>query len=275
LTALHKRKYSSAGDTFASVSVTANSGQDGVLPADSSTRTNEQSQSVDELTMPTLINLQESGLRRSARIRELREKEAQQNKNNKAHVRFGENVKKTTLALFTLISFVSLISMPRHQVNPNMTYTEVFMTRLEEINESFDDTLNHFHFLSFHTEINSNETFTFGEAMKQADKLDFVAAMEKEVQDHESREHWVIVKRSSLPTGAKPIKAIWSFKRKRRPDGSLLKHKARLCAHGGMQTWGDNYWETYSPVVNMLSVRLLLCLSKIFNLDPQSQVKTE
>ena len=156
-----------------------------------------------------------------------------------------------------------------------MTYTEVFMTRLEEINESFDDTLNHFHFLSFHTEINSNETFTFGEAMKQADKLDFVAAMEKEVQDHESREHWVIVKRSSPPTGAKPIKAIWSFKCKQRPDGSLLKHKARLCAHGGMQTWGDNYWETYSPVVNMLSVRLLLCLSKIFNLDPQSQVKTE
>jgi hypothetical protein len=39
-----------------------------------------------------------------------------------------------------------------------MTYTEVFMTRLEEINESFDDTLNHFDFLSFYTEINSNET---------------------------------------------------------------------------------------------------------------------
>jgi hypothetical protein len=108
-------------------------------------------------------------------------------------------------------------------------------------------------------------------AMKQADKLDFVTAMEKKVQDHESWEHWVIERRSVLPTGAKPIKAIWSFKCKRRPDGSLLKHKARLkarlCAHGGMQTWGDNYWETYSPVVNMISVRLLLCLSKIFNLD--------
>jgi hypothetical protein len=103
LTALHKRKYSSAGDTFASVSVTANSGQDGVLPADSSTRTNEQSQSVDELTMPTLINLQESGLHRSSCIRKLREKEAQQNKSNEVHVRFGENVKKTTLALFNSI----------------------------------------------------------------------------------------------------------------------------------------------------------------------------
>jgi len=63
---------------------------------------------------------------------------------------------------------------------------------------------------------------------------------------------------------------IWSFKRKRRPDGSLLKHKARLCAHGGMQTWGDNYWETYSPVVNMMSVRLRLLIAKIHKLDSKA-----
>ena len=48
----------------------------------------------------------------------------------------------------------------------------------------------------------------------------------------------------------KPIKAIWSFKRKHRPDGSLLKHKARLNAHGGMQIYGENYWDVYAPVVN-------------------------
>ena len=145
------------------------------------------------------------------------------------------------------------------------------MTPLEETNESFDDTLNQFHFLSFHTEINSNETLTFGEAMKQADMLNFVAGMEKEVQDHESCKHWVVVRCSSLPTGSKPTKAIWSFKCKRRPDSSILKHKARLCANGGMQTWGDNYWETlYSSVINMLSVRLLLCLSKIFHLDSKA-----
>jgi len=30
---------------------------------------------------------------------------------------------------------------------------------------------------------------------------------------------------------------------------------------------GDNYWETYSPVVNMMSVRLLLLIGKIHKLD--------
>ena len=126
------------------------------------------------------------------------------------------------------------------------------------------------HLLSYVTDVSTNEVFTFTQAMKEDDRMDFVSAMEKEIQDHESRGHWTIVTRSSLPQNAKPIKAIWSFKRKRRPDGTLLKHKARLCAHGGMQQWGDNYWETYSPVVNMLSVRLLLSLAKIYNLDSKA-----
>ena len=79
-----------------------------------------------------------------------------------------------------------------------------------------------------------------------------------------------MVLRSTLPAGAKTIRAIWSFKRKRYPDGRLNKHKARLCAHGGMQRWGDNYWETYSPVVNMLSVRLLLAICHIHGLDSKA-----
>ena len=76
--------------------------------------------------------------------------------------------------------------------------------------------------------------------------------------------------RSTIPTGVKTIQAIWSFKRKRYPDGTLNKHKARLCAHGGMQQWGVSYWETYSPVVNMLTVRLLLALCNIHGLHSKS-----
>jgi hypothetical protein len=63
-----------------------------------------------------------------------------------------------------------------------------------------------------------------------------------------------------------PIQAIWSFKGKQRPDGTLVKYTARLCAHGGMQQWGTNYWETYSPVSNMVTVRLILLLAQIYKL---------
>ncbi len=66
---------------------------------------------------------------------------------------------------------------------------------------------------------------------------------------------------------AKLIQAIWSFKRKQLPDGTLVKHKARLCAHGRMHQCGTNYWETYSPVVDMVAVCLILLLARINKLD--------
>jgi histone deacetylase 1/2 len=48
------------------------------------------------------------------------------------------------------------------------------------------------------------------------------------------------------------------------------KHKARLCAHGGQQTWGENYWETYAPVVNWITIRTLLALCQIHGLESRS-----
>jgi hypothetical protein len=66
------------------------------------------------------------------------------------------------------------------------------------------------------------------------------------------------------------IKAIWSFKRKRASDGTVTKHKARLCAHGGMQVEGVHFWDTYSPVVQMITVHLLLVLSLLLNLKSRS-----
>ena len=37
-----------------------------------------------------------------------------------------------------------------------------------------------------------------------------------------------------------------------------------------MQKWGDGYWETYSPVVNMLSVRLIFTITKIHKLESKA-----
>ena len=74
--------------------------------------------------------------------------------------------------------------------------------------------------------------------MQQEDFREFITAMEKKIEVHEMRKHWDLVKRESIPKGMKTILSIWSFKRKRLPDGTLLKHKTRICAHGGQQKWG-------------------------------------
>ena len=37
-----------------------------------------------------------------------------------------------------------------------------------------------------------------------------------------------------------------------------------------MQQWGGSYWEIYSPVVNILTVRLILAIYKIHSLDSKA-----
>ena len=133
----------------------------------------------------------------------------------------------------------------------------------------FDGTIDCFSTLAMSAEA-SNEVYTYKQAMQQEDYRDFVKAMIVEVQDHEKRGHWELMERKDMPPGTKTIMSIWSFKRKRYPNGDLNKHKARLCAHGGMQTWGENYWETYAPVVNWASVRILLAIAKIHEMPSKS-----
>lgn len=107
-------------------------------------------------------------------------------------------------------------------------------------------------------------------SLQQPDRGKFMDAMEKEVDDHVERKHWSMILRSQMPKDMKTILAIWSFKRKRLPDGTITKWKARLCCHGGMQQWGMNYWETYAPVVCWASVRLILNIAMINRLPTRS-----
>ena len=112
----------------------------------------------------------------------------------------------------------------------------------KELNLLFDGTINKVFEFAFAANEQQNETYTFKDAMLQDDSSDFIkASMIKEISDHEDNRHWTMIPRSDMPTSAKTILSIWSFKRKRSPAGELLKHKARLCVHGGMQKWGENY----------------------------------
>jgi hypothetical protein len=102
------------------------------------------------------------------------------------------------------------------------------------------------------------------------DRVKFFKAMEVKINNHKTRHNWNLMLHKDLPLGTKTIMVIWSFKCKRFPEGTLNKHKARLCAHGGQQTWGQDYWDTYAPVVTWASVRLLFIVAKIHGLKFKS-----
>jgi hypothetical protein len=102
--------------------------------------------------------------------------------------------------------------------------------------------------------------------MGAVDSPQFQNAMVKEANDHATRGTWEIWEKRNIPEGHKILSSVWAFKRKRRIDTrKVYKHKACLNIHGGQQTHGVNYWETFSTVVNWFSIRLCMTFALIFD----------
>ena len=94
----------------------------------------------------------------------------------------------------------------------------------------------------------------------------YIEAMETEIKSLLKQNTWKRILRSEIPLDSKErqrkiLKSTWAFKLKRLPDGTPLKYKARFCVRGDMQTHGVDYFETYAPVVQWSTVRLLLTLT--------------
>jgi hypothetical protein len=97
------------------------------------------------------------------------------------------------------------------------------------------------------------------QAMRAPDSANFKKAMLKEVRDHETRGHWVIIRRNEVPEGSIVLPAVWAMKRKRDiKTRKIFKWKARLNLGGHKERPELDYGKTYSPVVAWPTIRLFL-----------------
>jgi hypothetical protein len=113
---------------------------------------------------------------------------------------------------------------------------------------------------------NKADTLTQSQMLKDSDCALFIASQEPEIRGLQKMDVFEVQPISTKPITAKLLSAIWSYRRKRSPVGTILKHKSRLCVDGSQQLHGRDFWETYAPVVSWSTICLLLLLSTILNL---------
>ena len=88
--------------------------------------------------------------------------------------------------------------------------------------------------------------------MSTEDAKQWESAMQKEYNSIIKNNTWKLVPR---PTNVKVVKSRWVLRIK---DNEL--YKARFCAKGFTQRWGEDYDETFTPVAKYTSIRTLMAL---------------
>jgi hypothetical protein len=86
--------------------------------------------------------------------------------------------------------------------------------------------------------------------------------MQEEMKAFHKNQTWDLVK---LPNEKNVMGCKWVFTIKHKADGSVKRYKAKLVTKGFTQTYGIDYEETFAPVANMNSIRVLLFIAT--NLD--------
>ena len=164
------------------------------------------------------------------------------------------------------VNYPSATDLSNKDIEPKELEPVVELRRSKRprIEKNFGD-----EFLTFNIE---NDPLTYKEAMASNDSLFWKDAMKSEIESITTHGTWVL---TELPVGMKPIGCKWIFKRKMNPDGSIEKYKARLVAKGFKQKEGIDYFDTYSPVSRMTTIRMLIALAASYKLEiHQMDVKT-
>jgi hypothetical protein len=114
---------------------------------------------------------------------------------------------------------------------------------------------------------NKTDILTQGQMFNAPDAVKFIECQKTELEALTDLDIMDILPIETLPLKAKLLSSIWSYRRKRLPNGVFSKYKSRLCVNGKEQAYGRDYWDTYAPVVAWSTIRLLLYLSTILSLQ--------
>jgi hypothetical protein len=111
---------------------------------------------------------------------------------------------------------------------------------------------------------NNEEPTCYQEAMEVSDSEKWKEAMKEEMDALERNGTWDLVE---LPKDRKIVGCKWVYKLKKGVDDKVERYKARLVEKGYSQKEGIDFHEIFSPVVKLVSIRVVLALVALFNLE--------
>lgn len=116
------------------------------------------------------------------------------------------------------------------------------------------------------------EPITFDGAMESEQCAEWKRAIEEELQSLDENQTWEIIDKPDDCLNV--VGSKWVFKIKTPPNDEP-RYKARVVAKGFSQSNGIDYTETFAPVVRYDSVRVVLSLAAIYDMEiAQFDVKT-
>ncbi|GKA45606.1 retrotransposon protein, putative, ty1-copia subclass [Tanacetum coccineum] len=107
-----------------------------------------------------------------------------------------------------------------------------------------------------------DEPANYKAALLDHESNEWLNAMNVEMQSTKGNEVWELV---YLPPNREIVGHKWLYKKKTDVDGAVHTYKACLVAKGFTQTLRINYEETFSPIADIRSIRILIAIATFYD----------
>ena len=157
---------------------------------------------------------------------------------------------------FASVDWETVTDDPLHQY-----FDALFRAQIDQETLQLFDVKDAFHPFAFAAKVQSDDFPSYHDILRMTgeERLKWIESMDVEMSDLIERNAFELVPRSQvLQAGQKIVKSMWAFRRKRRPDGSVSRYKARLVVRGDLQKQFYNFStnDTFAPVVEWSTVRI-------------------
>lgn len=111
------------------------------------------------------------------------------------------------------------------------------------------------------------EPISLKEALTRPDVDEWKKTIDNELESLKMNNTWTVFKLSPIQ---KAVGCKWVFELKHNPDGSIARDKTRLVAKSSSEVYGVDYFDTFSLVVKIMSIKVIQSLVYFMILRPSS-----